>query len=238
MDGVLLVAAQSSQQSWQYVSQQFAPRLGLSVQRLDEALRESRRAYRKEIAHDVQKQRRDRLKPFETRQETVAHALENIGRSDSALAVEMVHAYEATHEKRKLAPGTLDTLQKLRDCALPLALISNGNATYQRKKIAQYHLAPFFETILIEEEFGVAKPDQRIFRAALDHLCIPAQAAWMIGDNLAFDIAGSQQLGVFAIWCDLAQHGLPVNNTIQPDQIIHALPELLNLLRNAEASHS
>jgi HAD superfamily hydrolase (TIGR01549 family) len=47
-------------------------------------------------------------------------------------------------------------------------LISNGNATHQRQKIKPHHLAPFFDAILIEEEFGVAKPNQKIFLEALN----------------------------------------------------------------------
>jgi beta-phosphoglucomutase-like phosphatase (HAD superfamily) len=85
MDGVLLVPTQSADQSWQQVCQQFAPTLGLSPQFLDEALRESRRAYMKDIEHDAQKQRRDRLEPFETRREAAERGLEKIGRGDTSL---------------------------------------------------------------------------------------------------------------------------------------------------------
>jgi HAD superfamily hydrolase (TIGR01549 family) len=171
--------------------------------------------YRKDIEHNAQKQQRDRLEPFETRRETVERALEQIGRADSTVATELVRVYETLRDRhRQLAPYALETLQRLRDRALPLALMSNGNATYQRQKIKQHHLASFFATILIEEEFGVAKPDPRIFLAALDHLHISAQEAWMIGDDVAFDIAASQQLGIFAIWCDPAQRGLSENRRV------------------------
>jgi putative hydrolase of the HAD superfamily len=237
MDGVLLLPTQSAHQTWKQVCQHFAPTLGLTPQRLEEALVESRHRYRQEIEQDTQKQRRDRLQPFETRCETVEQGLERVGKGDVTFAAEMVHAYEAlSDEHRQLAPYAEETLQKLRDCAFSLALISNGNATYQRKKINTSHLAPFFDTIFIEEEFGVGKPDQRIFLAALDALHIPAQEAWMIGDDLAFDIAASQHLGIFAIWCDPARHGLPEGTALRPDQIIYELPELFDLLRDASVS--
>lgn len=231
MDGVLLIATQSSDQSWRLVCQQFAPQLGLPVQRLEEVLRTSRRAYHKDIEHDIQKQRRDRLEPFETRRETVERALIQAGRANSSLATEIVRIYESLREEhRQLAPFALETLQKLRNLGFPLALISNGNATYQRQKIQQHRLAPFFQSILIEEEFGVAKPDSRIFLAALQQLGIANEQAWMIGDNLLFDIAASQQLNIFAIWCDLAQHRLSEEQSVHPDRVIHALPEIIDLL--------
>src|SRR5436305_14345197 len=75
MDGVLLIRTQSSDQSWRQVCLQFAPLLGLSPQRLEEVLRESRDTYRRAIEHDSQKQRRDRLEPFETRREVVERVL-------------------------------------------------------------------------------------------------------------------------------------------------------------------
>src|SRR5713226_4656833 len=121
MDGVLLITTQHSDQSWQQVCQQFAPTLGLSPQLLEEALCESRSAYRRDIKHDAEKQRRDRLEPFATRRETVERALEHIGRGDITLATEMVRAYETLRdEHRQLVSHALDTLQQLRDCAIPL----------------------------------------------------------------------------------------------------------------------
>jgi putative hydrolase of the HAD superfamily len=236
MDGVLLIRTQSPDQCWQQVCLQFAPLLSLSPQRLEEVLRESRRAYRRALEHDPQKQRRDRLQPFETRQEVVKRALEQVERPESTLAPDMVHAYEAISEgSRQLAPYARETLQMLRDRTFPLALISNGNATYQRRKIKEHHLEPFFDLILIEEEFGLAKPDQRIFQAALDKLSLAPQETWMVGDDLAFDIAASQRLGIFAIWVDHAGAGLPKESTIRPDWVIHTLLELHGLLDLQEA---
>src|SRR5579885_120270 len=236
MDGVLLLSMQPPERSWQQVCQQFAPFLDVAPHVLEEALRESRQAYNRAIEHDLQKQRRDRLEPFETRCETVAHALEQFSNGGSLLATEMVRAYEAIHEKRQLTPFALETLQQLRERAFPLALISNGNATYQRKKIARHHLASFFDVILIEEEFGVAKPDPRIFLAALDHLHLSPQEAWMIGGDLAFDIAPAQQLGIVALWCDPSQQGLPEKSPIHPDKTIHTLLDLLDLLNETNSS--
>lgn len=227
MDGVLLITTQSSEQRWQRVCQQFAPTLDLSSERLFQAFRESRSTYKKALEHDPEKRRRHHLDPFARRRETVARALASLHTEDEALATEMVRAYETLGaEDRHLTPAALETLQKLRDHGIPLALITNGNATYQRQKIWQHHLEPFFNVILIEGEFGVGKPDPRIFHAALDQLQIPAQETWMVGDRLALDIAGSQRLGIFAIWFDAAKRGLPEKSAICPDRIISTLPEL------------
>lgn len=230
MDGVLLVTNQSSSQSWQEVAQQFAPKLSIPLEILAQALQESRHTYKREIEAHSERQRRDRLEPFETRQETVDKALKAVNKEDKKVSAEMVRTYEALRDAhRQLAPHALEVLQKLRRRAFSLALISNGNATYQRRKIARHQLAPFFDIILIEEEFGVEKPDPRLFRHVLDQFHIHAHETWMIGDDLARDIAGSQQLGIFAIWCDFARQGLPNTKTPRPDWIIHDLLEVLEL---------
>jgi HAD superfamily hydrolase (TIGR01549 family) len=226
MDGVLLVSPnQSPAQSWEEVARQFAPLLDIPTESLVQALQESRRAYRREIEQDVEKQRRDRLQPFEMRQKTVENALEALHRENTEVAADMVRAYEALREEHlQLAPSALELLQALRKRAFPLALISNGNAIYQRRKMAQHGLAPFFDVILIEEEFGVEKPDSRIFLAALDQLRLGAHEAWMIGDDPERDIAGAQQVGIFAVWCDFTGRELP--DTIHPNWIIHDLSEV------------
>lgn len=231
MDGVLLVTNQKDSQSWQEVSRQFAPMLDIPTETLVQSLQESRRAYQREIGCDPAKQRRDRLEPFETRQETVGSALKALKRQDKNVAVEMVRAYETLRDvHRHLAPHALEVLHELQRRPLPLALISNGNATYQRRKIAQHRIAPFFDVILIEEEFGTAKPDPRLFLHALERFRLKAHDTWMIGDDLERDIAGSQQVGIFAIWCDFTRQGLPEKNVTHPDWIIHDLSEVLEAL--------
>jgi putative hydrolase of the HAD superfamily len=236
MDGVLLITPQRDEQSWSLTSQYFAPKLHLSPQSLEDALRHRRVLYRYELEQDTQKQRRDRLEPFETRTETVEKALIDVDRNEHGLAPQIVRWYETLRdEHRQLAPHAIDTLQTLRARGMPLALISNGNATYQRRKIAQHHLAPLFDLILIEEEFGVAKPDPRIFVAALNHFGLVARDVWMIGDDLRFDIAAAQHVGLWTLWCDYAHQGLPEHAPAHPDQIIYTLPEVVDLLNRADS---
>ncbi|RAQ95834.1 hypothetical protein A4R35_09825 [Thermogemmatispora tikiterensis] len=231
MDGVLLLTSQSPAQSWQEVARQFAPALDLPAEALFQALQASYQAYRRAIAHDPEQQRRDRLEPFETRLEVVAGALASLQRAPNEMAVEIVRAYEQLRDAhRSLAPHALEVLQICRQRSLALALVTNGNATYQRRKIMHHGLASWFDTLLIEEEVGFAKPDARIFRLALERLHLRASEAWMIGDDLTCDITGAQQVGLFAIWYDASCKGLSHECTVHPDWTLHDLIELLPLL--------
>jgi putative hydrolase of the HAD superfamily len=90
-----------------------------------------------------------------------------------------------------------------------------------------HRLEPFFDYVLIEEEFGAGKPDPRVYLQALDQLHVAPGEAWMVGDHLEWDVAAPQQLGIFGIWHDFAGTGLPSPCTITPDRIIQTLIELL-----------
>ena len=50
---------------------------------------------------------------------------------------------------------------------------------------------------------------------------------WMVGDNLEWEVAAPQKLGIFAIWFDGFGRGLPDDSSVKPDRIIRSLPELL-----------
>ena len=98
-----------------------------------------------------------------------------------------------------------------------MGLVTNGNREFQRNKINRFDLARYFEAIIIEDEFGVGKPDQRVFLAALEQLgAMPAQT-WMVGDDLQRDIAGAQKMGIYSIWCDYGRNGLPESSKVKPD---------------------
>lgn len=229
MDGTLLVSTQSAEQSWFSAIQQVARSHDLPVETLFRAFQASYARHKRNIEHDSELAQRDRLEPFEVRRETVQNALLQIGVNQPAYAEEIVHIYEALREQyRQLAPFTIETLQDLRKHEIRLALLTNGNATYQRRKIEQYNLAPFFDSILIEEELGIGKPDIRVYLYALEQLYVTAKEAWIVGDNLEMDIAIPQQLGIYTIWFDEQEKGLPSSPSVHPDRVIHSLAELLN----------
>jgi putative hydrolase of the HAD superfamily len=49
----------------------------------------------------------------------------------------------------------------------------------------------------------------------------------MVGDNLEWEVAAPQKLGIAGIWVDSSGAGLPRSSTVRPDRIIRSLTELL-----------
>jgi 2-haloalkanoic acid dehalogenase type II len=108
-----------------------------------------------------------------------------------------------------------------------LATISNGFADLQA-----IGLAPHFQFSLAAHEFGCAKPDPRIFQAALERLQLPAHEVMYVGDDLRLDVAGAQEVGMRAAWMNrykMQLHETP-HPHVTPDLIVHDLHQLKSAL--------
>lgn len=123
--------------------------------------------------------------------------------------------------------GARHTLETLRNTGVRLGLVTNGAAEIQRAKLERFSLAALFDHIQIESEHGFGKPDPRAYRHALEALGATPATTWMVGDNLEWEVAAPQRLGIFAIWHDHLGRGLPPDTSVRPDRIIRQLPELL-----------
>ena len=145
-----------------------------------------------------------------------------------AVAQDMADRFTNYREERlHLFPGALEAIDALRDAGVLLALITNGAGPIQRPKIERFELGGRFHHIQIEGEMGFGKPDERAYRHALSALGAAPEETWMVGDNLEWEVAAPQRLGMFGVWHDHAGAGLPEGSTVTPDLIIRSLGELL-----------
>jgi putative hydrolase of the HAD superfamily len=115
----------------------------------------------------------------------------------------------------------------LREHGIPLALLTNGSSAVQRAKIERFGLARHFDDICIEGEFGCGKPDERVYRSALPATTSQPSNAWMVGDNLEWDVTAPMRFGLTGIWLDRFACGLPDSTPVKPHRIIFSLTELL-----------
>ena len=132
-------------------------------------------------------------------------------------------------ENMYVLPGAQSTLDLLRSRGYRLGLLTNGDGETQRYKIERFGLAKYFGTILIEGELGFGKPDLRIYRLALSALRLKPEQAWMVGDNLSWDVEAPQNLGIRAIWIDRKGTELPIGSTAAPHRVIRDISEVLNI---------
>ncbi len=225
LDDTILDAHRNPDEAWIGVCREFAGRLGAaSPEALHAAILESRDW----IWTDPERSRLGRLDMTGTRREIVQRALDHLGIPYSPAAEDMADRFTALRDEAiRPFPGALDTLRRLGDDGIRLALLSNGDGQTQRGKIERFALEGYFDHIQIEGEFGVGKPDERAFRNALAALGVEPADAWMVGDNLGADILGAQRVGVYAIWVDPDGAGVPEGSPVRPDRVIAALSDLL-----------
>jgi len=179
---------------------------------------------------DPERHRLGRLDLPAARRQIAKTALLRLGHDDDALAARIAERHDQCRESRlALFPGAVDALRWLRESGCQLALLTNGAGSAQREKIARFQLEPLFDLILVEGELGFGKPDERIYRMALTALAVAPRDTWMIGDNLEWDVAQPQRLGVIGIWVDTAGIGLPDSCEVRPDLVVRGLGELVHL---------
>ena len=214
-----------SEQSWRDVCRRFAPRInGIDSSQLYAAIKEVRAWY----MSDKERHRYMRLNLELARREEVGMAFDRLSIQAPELANELADSYSIERERATFVlPGAVETLNHFRKNRFRLAMLTNGSSKVQRKKIERYGLAPFFDFILIEEELGFGKPDERVFLKALEKLNVTPAEAWMVGDDLERDIGGAKNVGIFGVWVDWRGTGLPSSASIRPDKIINAISELL-----------
>jgi putative hydrolase of the HAD superfamily len=176
---------------------------------------------------DPSRHRAERVNMLGAWTKIVEHALVTLGRPDPALAATIAAEFARRRRARmQLFPDALACLTAWRANGLRLGLVTNGDASQQRDKITRHALAGYFDVIVIEGEFGAGKPDEAVYRHALDTLCARAADTCMVGDHLDFDVAGAQRLGMRGIWIDRPGAGLPAGCAVRPDRIIRTLSEL------------
>jgi len=106
----------------------------------------------------------------------------------------------------------VDLMRSLRP-AIKVGLISNAWSEL-RVWIEEQNFADAFDNMVISAEVGFAKPDPRIYQAALQNLqVLPAESVFL--DDMSRNVEAARKIGMYAI------------HFVQPDQAIAELKTLL-----------
>lgn len=85
--------------------------------------------------------------------------------------------------------------------------------------------------IVTSDQQRIAKPDPRIFEAALQRADCPAERCVMIGDRLDNDIATAKKLGFKTIWVKqgLNAYTSPTSQWEQADAVVDRIEQIAAL---------
>ena len=142
---------------------------------------------------DPERHRRGRLDLVAARAEILGLALSRLDEPDPALVRRAGQAFEDLRDRRRcFLPGALEALAQLRERVPAMALVTNGGAGPQRGKVERFGLAPYFDHVQIEGEFGMGKPETAVYRHVLERLGVAPDGCLMVGDNFEADVVGAQ----------------------------------------------
>lgn len=112
-------------------------------------------------------------------------------------------AFEVFFDARQRVTLFDDALPFLEHVAAryPLVALSNGNADVHRTGIGR-----FFKAAVSAREFGVGKPDPRIFHEAAARAGVPADAVLHVGDDAHLDGVGALRAGMQCVWINRGGH--------------------------------
>ena len=149
--------------------------------------------------------------------------LEHIGIKDGSLAKHLNQIYlKHRFEDTELYPDVIDTFDTLAK-RYKIGLLSNGNNYPERCGLAEH-----FSFIVFSQDFGIAKPDRRIFEFTLEKAGCSHNELVHVGDSLTDDLCGAQNAGIKAIWLNRDKEE---NETcVKPDHEISDLNQLPEVL--------
>lgn len=127
-------------------------------------------------------------------------------------------------------PAVLSALQRLRTNGFRIGIVTNGPST-QIEKVKRAGLSALIDGVCISEDFGVEKPDVRIFAEAVRRSGgdpAPGAGGWMVGDTARSDIAGAQAFGLRSIW--ISRGRTWTEQDFAPDGIADDVPDAVDLI--------
>ncbi|MDP2033228.1 MAG: HAD family hydrolase [Polaromonas sp.] len=109
----------------------------------------------------------------------------------------------------------------------PVVALSNGNAD-----VARVGLGKYFRAAISAQQFGVGKPDPRIFHAAAGAVDVPAHNVLHVGDDATLDVLGALNAGMQTAWVNRSDHLW--THDASPHETVTSLTELCDLFKAAE----
>ncbi len=132
-------------------------------------------------------------------------------------------------------PGAVELVKTLKERGYLLALVADGYAQSFKNMFVQHGIWDCFDAYITSEHVGAFKPSPRMFKAAVGALDLSERdygRIVMVGNNLARDIKGANELGLISVHLDWTPRypKLPSDDSERPDYTIGQPLELLELL--------
>ncbi len=155
----------------------------------------------------------------EIRLRSFTRMVELLGVPDPDLGVRLTDTYfKHRYSNIPVFPDVVPTLNVLSE-RFTIGLVSNGNT-----HPGQAGIERFFAFTVHAEDYGVEKPDARIFEVAHGLGGASPSETLHVGDSLEADVLGARNAGVWSVWLNRGGAGLV--GLARPDLEIQTLTDL------------
>jgi putative hydrolase of the HAD superfamily len=153
-----------------------------------------------------------------------ALAMEEVGVRDSAAMGKLLYEEFGKGERWSLYPDVLPTVEKLHDAGLRMGIVSNWDV---RLPELCHHLglSRYLEFVISSANLGRIKPQDSLFRAALERIGAASCEAAHVGDHYFADVLGARAAGIYPILLDRA--GVVPNPDCPVIASLYELPEII-----------
>ena len=117
-------------------------------------------------------------------------------------ALNMQKEYKKNQQKLQMSDITISILELAKENNVKLGIITNGPSEHQWFKMEALGVEKWIdrENIIVSGDYGINKPDVRIFEIMQEKLKLPNDSLYYIGDSLENDIVGANNARWKVIW--------------------------------------
>ncbi len=145
-------------------------------------------------------------------------------------AGELTQVYtKARYANLRPYPETGAVLKSLHG-RVPLFLVTNGPSAHQHREIEVTHVAPYFERLFVCDDFGLRKPDPRIFEKIRREAGVAPREMLIVGDFWQADIEVPRKLGWRTVWVVRDDEERARAEPARADAIVKSVAEVPPLL--------
>jgi len=114
---------------------------------------------------------------------------------DNSMKEELLNLYRVLSP----FPEVKETLNKLKETSLKLAILSNGTPSLLKKLVAGNNLENIFDDIFSIEQVGVFKPDSKVYDIPVNKYKIQKNEIIFLSAN-TWDVSGAGNYGYNCVW--------------------------------------
>jgi HAD superfamily hydrolase (TIGR01549 family) len=149
-------------------------------------------------------------------------------------SVELSRQYRDRYRSlRRPIDGAPELLARLHRRAR-IGVVSNNELAEQEEKIRFLGIGACVDVLVVSAELGIAKPDPRIFRTALERAGVAAGDTAMIGDSWESDVLGARGAGIRPVWFNRFRLPRPDGSPVAELEALRPFREVETLLRHPE----